>query len=294
MSKLSMVRKALNKSEVSTLLERLIKQAYARRKAEFPSRRARLGIPVGVFPTPTQWRRHLADMTKALRTRFRAAIATWSTLSEEGRRVLRKMDDDDWKILLLQRLTNRNRANARGLLRELLIKYTDWFDDLVGKAAARVAQSGPPWRAPEVIRSARSGGRELGDYIVATVSGNPRQSGGKKLWINCIVESKSLRNEADISKQFAGDLTRIRRDGITVNGVHYSPDEIRIDDVTPGELDLVAVLPAERGFSGIGRAYERATDVRLHPVHDDHIREIIDRVFEEPLPSAVRSSVPTQ
>lgn len=294
MSKLSMVRKALNKAEVSSLLERLVKQVYARRRAEFPARRARLGIPVGVFPTPTRWRRHLADLTASLRKHFRAVVRTWSHLSPEGRRALDQMDDNDWKILLLQRLTNRNRANARGLLRELLIKYADWFDDLVGKAAARVAQAGPPWRAPEVIRSARSGGRELGDYIVATVSGDPRSSGGKKLWINGIVESKSLRNEGEISQQFVNDLARIRRDGITVNGIHYRPDEIRIDEVTPGGLDLVAVLPAERGFNGIGRAFERATDVQLHPVHDDHIRQLIDRLFEEPLPPAISSLLPTQ
>lgn len=291
MSKLSMVRKALNKAEVSTLLERLVKQAFARRKARLPARRAGLGIPVGVLPTPTQWRKHLVELTKSLRKHFRGVIATWPSLTPEGKRVLKAMDDNDWKILLLQRLTNRNRSNARGLLRELLIKYTDWFDELVKAATARVTQAGPPWAVPEVIRSARSGSGELGDYIVATVSADARRSGGKKLWINSIVESKSLRNEADISKQFANDLARIRREGVTVNGIHYRPDEIRIDDVTPGQLDLVAVLPAERGFGGIGRAYERATDVRLHPVDDEPIRQLVDRIFDEPLPAAARSAI---
>jgi hypothetical protein len=139
---------------------------------------------------------------------------------------------------------------------------------------------------------------ELGDLLkvaFANPKKNPPRIKGKnkKIWIMAILESKSPSNFKEAFEQLIKDVQRILKEGMTIQGQYYSPDEIHIELPKPGTkpedavTELIAAIPKDPNTSiGAQRALaaglKRAQiDVWTETAAEDEIQAAADLVASE-------------
>jgi hypothetical protein len=210
----------------------------------------------------------------ALGSKIRSAVTTFTHPSWA------KLSDLHWAGVLDAARFQKQLGNVVGRLRELLHEVDARFATLTSRIASKVAKAnaGPrgQWFESTTKRGVLQFGEgsradELGDILKVSLANPkkplPRINGkNKRLWIMAILESKSLSNFKEAFEQLINDVKRILRDGVTIDGEYFSPDEIHIELPKPGTLpedavtELIAAIPEERAVSVAGqRALAQAT-----------------------------------
>lgn len=173
-----------------------------------------------------------------------------------------RLESYHWGRIIETARSEKLKGNVKGAIREILLMGHELLDNLVERMGRKVAKfnatHGTKWVEKVVTvrgglqRKGEANIQEIGDIFLVAVAGDPPpviKGDTKRVWILSIVESKSPTNRWDAYGQLREDVSRIQRDGITLNGEYYTPDEIHIDlpkasqDPEDWTTELVAALP---------------------------------------------------
>ena len=249
-------------TKTETRLRRYIREALERR---YNRRFDDLARATRKFAeTPPPW---LGDALKHLDAAAAKMLTRMAKAPTKIRSaLLRRLDQRAWASILETAVRERLRGNIKGAIREQMLDLAEEMGNLMDRMGAKILRAnktglgGGSWRVPpRKVRGAISASdperyAELGDYLVVAYAGDPLPRVGqkrKKIWIMAAIESKSPTNKWDAFAQLRNDVERIRKNGITIDGVHYRPDEIHVDlpaeriDPEDWATELVAALPRD-------------------------------------------------
>jgi len=233
--------------------------------------------------------------------RIKASAATFT------HPVWAKFTEKEWASVLQAALFEKAPGNVMGRVRELLRELDQRFATLGERIAAKVgrANAGPrgEWLQPTTTRGVLQYGGgmradEIGDIFKISYANPkrnlPRINGkNKRLWIMAIIESKSPSNFKDAFDQLINDVKRILKDGVTIQGEYFSPDEIHIELPKPGTTpdeaitELIAAIPQDPATSvaadrALAAASKRAS-IQVWPedVPEKEIAQAADLAIKE-------------